>query len=349
MATPPTCAAGCGSTPMAAALDATEIPVAKRFWVRSNMSPEAVDWLDMALVSGALKHGRALVSGELADWPFDSREGEHVRGIFEGQGELAGAQVRFEPDWPVLDHFNGPVRFFNDGFTLRGHARIGGITLREVRAHLPHYSHSDLSVSTQASGDAQHWLELLRQSPLSASHGDLLDNLDASGQITSDFSMQLALERDDGPRIQGHAELDAVQLTEQRWQLEFAQMRGRVQYDEHGFSSGPLPATHTGHTGIMTLRVGQGHVRDGARAFEADMQIQLAASDLLARAPQLAWLAEHVNGDSLWSVALAVDSAPDTATEAPAGHRAHPACATGQTRKRAAAGAHPGASAVGCG
>jgi len=256
---------------LAATLDATEIPVAKRFWVRSNMSEAAIDWLDMALVSGALRNGRALVSGELSDWPFDSRGGGHVRGIFEARGELAGAQVRFQPDWPVMEAFNGPVRFFNDGFSLRGKARIGGISLSEVHASLPHYSQSNLTVSTQASGDMHDWLTLLRQSPLYASHGEILDNLDASGPATSNFNMTLALGTGRGAEIAGQAELAGVTLSENRWELEFSHLHGPVKYDHHGFASGGLSAVHDGRPGLLRLRAGEGHVREG-HAFEAEMQ-----------------------------------------------------------------------------
>jgi len=295
---------------MAAVLDATDTPIAKRFWVRSQMSPEAIEWLDMALVSGALKDGRALVSGELDDWPFDSRQGGHVRGIFEAQGELSGAQVRFQPDWPVLKQFNGPVRFFNDGFSLHGRARIGGIALNEVRASLPHYSQSNLNISSQASGDMRHWLILLRQSPLYTSHGDILDNLDASGVATTSFNMLLPLGTGRGPTIEGQVELDGATVAEQRWDLGFSNIHGPLHYDQHGFSSGALSATHNGRPATLRLRAGEGHVRTG-HALEAEMQAEVTAASLLARVPQLDWLAPHISGHSHWSIALTMDTGSD--------------------------------------
>jgi len=101
-------------------------------------------------------------------------------------------------------------------------------------------------------------------------------------------------------------------LTEQRWELALGEVRGTVRYDEHGFASGPLPAMYDGRTGIMTLRAGTGHVRDAARAFEADMQMELAAADLIARAPQLDWLRPHVSGRSHWTVAVAMATNSDS-------------------------------------
>src|SRR5690606_22873142 len=65
---------------MAARLDDTAVPVAKRFWVRHLMSEGALHWLDTALVAGRVLDGRAVVSGDLDDWPF--RTGAHD-GLFE--------------------------------------------------------------------------------------------------------------------------------------------------------------------------------------------------------------------------------------------------------------------------
>src|SRR5690606_30104113 len=88
---------------VAARLDDTEVPVARRFWVRHLMSEGALHWLDTALVGGRVLDGRAVVSGDLDDWPF--RTGEH-EGLFEAGGRLADAVVKFQPDWPAADHLD---------------------------------------------------------------------------------------------------------------------------------------------------------------------------------------------------------------------------------------------------
>src|SRR3546814_17919859 len=55
---------------IAARLDDTHVPVAKRFSVRNKMSEATLPWLDTALVDGRLIDGPAVVSGALADRPF---------------------------------------------------------------------------------------------------------------------------------------------------------------------------------------------------------------------------------------------------------------------------------------
>ena len=55
---------------LAAKLGEADVPVARKFWIRHLMSPAAINWLDMALVDGHVRNGRAIVSGDLDDWPF---------------------------------------------------------------------------------------------------------------------------------------------------------------------------------------------------------------------------------------------------------------------------------------
>src|SRR5690606_3209625 len=78
--------AGDGSRPwidLAAELEPSPLPVAKRFWLRRSMPEGAVRWLDMALEAGTLREGRALVSGDLDDWPFTGHDG-----LFEARGRI---------------------------------------------------------------------------------------------------------------------------------------------------------------------------------------------------------------------------------------------------------------------
>src|SRR3546814_14979470 len=69
------------------------------------MSEATLHWLDTALVDGRLLDGHAVVSGDLDDWPFRAGErGQAAKGLFEANGRLDGAVVKFQPDWPAADH-----------------------------------------------------------------------------------------------------------------------------------------------------------------------------------------------------------------------------------------------------
>src|SRR3546814_9554949 len=85
------------------------------------MSEATLHWLDTALVDGRLLDGHAVVSGDLDDWPCRAGErGQAAKGLFEANGRLDGAVVKFQPDWPAADHLDGDVSFVGNGFTVDG-------------------------------------------------------------------------------------------------------------------------------------------------------------------------------------------------------------------------------------
>ena len=299
---------------LAATLDEAQVPVARRFWVRHLMPDAAERWLDDALVSGRVRNGRAVIVGDLDDWPFSSLEQKQHAGLFHADAHLVDAVVKFQHDWPALDHLDGDVAFVNDGFSVKGRGAIAGVEVKDIGAELAHYERAELNIRARAGGDAGRLLSLLRQSPLRRGIEDTLDSLSASGPVASTFAMALPLHGGGAkPTLAGEVALEGAKLADARWKLAFEQVRGRARYDQHGFHGEGLPAVRDGRPGTLSLRAGEGHVRDSASAFEADLDASLTASDLLQHAPELGWLAPHIRGQSQWQVGVAIAKASRTA------------------------------------
>src|SRR5690606_29821746 len=289
---------------VAARLDDTEVPVARRFWVRHLMSEGTLHWLDTALVGGRVLDGRAVVSGDLDDWPFRTGEQE---GLFEASGRLADAAVKFQPDWPAADHLDGEVEFAGNGFTFEGRGAIAGVAIPRLEAGIADFGEAALRIRADAGADAGKLLALLRASPLHEEHGETLDNLSASGPATATFALDLPLHHGSpAPKLSGRVELAGVRLGEKRWKLDFSEVRGAAVYDRGGFGADALSAVREGQPGRLSLRAGAGHVRDAGNAFEADASAAFDAHDLLDQAPEMAWLKPHVDGRSRWTVSVAI-------------------------------------------
>ncbi|HZW17245.1 MAG TPA: YhdP family protein, partial [Luteimonas sp.] len=292
---------------MAARLDETRVPVARRFWVRYLMSEAALHWLDTALVDGRVLDGRAVVSGDLDDWPFHS---DAHKGLFEATGRLAGAVVRFQPDWPAAEHIDADVAFVGNGFTVKGRGTLADVAIPRLQAGIADFGEADLRIDADAKADAGKLLALLRASPLHDEHAETLDNLAASGPTTAGFSLDLPLHHDaPAPKISGRVELAGVNLAEKRWKLDFDEVRGAASYDHEGFSAGALRAVHLGQPGRLSLRAGKGHVREGGNAFEAEATAAFDAHELLDQAPDMAWLKPYVDGRSPWTIAVSIGTA----------------------------------------
>ncbi|MGQ4661432.1 YhdP family protein [Lysobacter sp. F6437] len=295
---------GDGSRPwidIATTLDDTALPVAKGFWVRNKMSDKLIDWLDTALVAGTLKDGRALVVGDLDDWPFDNNDGR-----FEATGHIVDATLRFQPDWPAAEHVDVDASFVGNGFSIEGTGALGEVDIHRMRGAIDHYRDGALTVEAEGSGDLAGLLEVLRQSPLRGMQPETFDSLSASGAAVVDFDLRLPLHRGAAFAINGDVELDGATLADPRWDLAFQQVGGRIEYDRNGFHADRLQVRHDDRPGTLSLRAGQGHVRAGGNAFEAGLQADFDADALIDRAPDLAWLKPHLDGRSRWDVGVTV-------------------------------------------
>nr|WP_302664065.1 AsmA-like C-terminal region-containing protein [Lysobacter enzymogenes] len=300
---------GDGSRPwidIAADLDPTRLPVAKGFWVRSQMSQRLLNWLDTALVAGTLTDAHAVVSGDLDDWPFNRNNG-----LFYAGGKLRGATVKFQPDWPAVEGLDADIAFVGDGFSVEGGGKIAGVGVRKVRSGIERYHDGMLYVNAETDAEAGQLLSLLRQSPLHKEHADTLDNLRASGPAAVAFDMQLALREGGRTTLKGGVDLADAKLADPRWKVAFEQVRGHADFSRAGFAAENLAVLHDGAPGKLSLRAGEDYVRDKGNAFEAGLDAMSAADDLIARGPDdLAWLKEYLDGRSLWTVGIAIPRAP---------------------------------------
>ncbi|MEZ0471969.1 YhdP family protein [Luteimonas salinilitoris] len=293
---------------LAAQLDDVQVPVAKRFWVRHRMPEATVDWLDAALVGGTVRNGRALVSGDLDDWPFRAEAGRPAPGLFQAEARLAGVEVKFQPDWPAVERLTGRVRFIADGFELRGAGAIADVAFSDLAAGVAHFGRAELGASARTRTDAAALLALLRGSPLQAMHGDAVAGLSVAGPVAATFAMTLPMHGSNRgrPRIDGGVELQGVRAREPEWGLVLDDVRGDARYDQEGFIAEGLRTLHEDRAGVLALRAGDGHVRDPTQAFEAELRTAIDAAQLLARAPDLDWLRPYVRGRSDWTVTVSV-------------------------------------------
>ncbi|WP_206859654.1 YhdP family protein [Lysobacter changpingensis] len=298
---------GDGSRPridLAADIDEAQVPVAKGFWIRHVMAPKVVAWLDNALLGGRLHDGRAVVSGDLDDWPFRDRNG-----LFEASAKLDGAVIKFQPDWPAVEGLNADVAFVADGFTVQGQGRLAGVAIPQIRAGIDHYKGGALTVQAQGNADAAQLLNLLRHSPLQKEHADTLKNVVASGPAKVGFDMEMPLRPNQVTKIAGTVQLDRAKLADPRWKLAFEQVSGKAEYARGGFRADGLKVLHEGQPGALSLRAGNEFVRDKGNVFEAGLDAQMSAKELLDRAPEMAWLKPHVDGRSAWTVGIAIPKA----------------------------------------
>lgn len=290
--------------------DGIAIPAAKGFWMRKSMSPTAVHWLDTALVSGTLNGGRAVIFGDLDDWPFRDNTG-----VFEATGHISEATVRFQEEWPAAQGIEADTRFTGIGFDVDGTGRLGNVGIRKVHAGIDDYRGGALTVTAQGDGDAAQLLDVLKQSPLRKEHADTFANVRASGPAVVGFDLVLPLQHGKSTEINGTVALKNAKLADPRWKLAFDQVNGEAVYSRGGFKANDLAVRHEGEPGKLSLRAGTEFVRDAGNVFEAGLDASMGAAELIARAEDVAWLKPYLSGRSTWTVGIAIPkSKPGSAT-----------------------------------
>ena len=295
---------------LAADVPRAAVTAAKGFWLRNSMPPAAVRWLDDALMAGSVRDAHALVSGDLDDWPFRARDGQPPKGLFHASAHIEDAVVKFQPDWPAAERLDAQVDFIADGFRVRGSsASIAGVAVRDIHAGIEHFGEAVLKIDARAASDASKLLGLLRRSPLRAEHGETLANIEASGPAKVDFALDLPLHAGAPPAdMRGEVALDGARLSEKRWDLAFTDVSGTARYGHGGFAAEGLSVRRGERPGKLSLRAGD-YVRDPRQAFEAELEAQLSAAELLDRAPQLDWLRARIAGVSPWTISVAMPKA----------------------------------------
>ncbi|MET0813795.1 MAG: YhdP family protein [Pseudoxanthomonas sp.] len=300
---------------IAADIDETPVFAAKGFWIHDKMSKAAVDWLNRALVGGKVRDGRAIVSGDLDDWPFTRNNGR-----FEAVARIEGGQFKFQPEWPAMDQVNADIAFIGNGFSIEGQGALAGVRVDAFKAGIPEFSKGELSISAHGGSDAAQMLAMLRQSPLQKKYGDTLDSLAASGPARATYDMLLPLHARStaARRTRGTVELSGARLADKRWNLAFENVRGKADFDGDGFAAERLAVEQKSQSGALqpgqlSLRAGSG-VRDRQHAFEAELSALLSASELLDRAPDVAWLKPYVEGRSQWTVGVTLPHGSGSST-----------------------------------
>lgn len=304
---------GDGSRPwidIAADIDEAPVPAAKGFWIHDKMSKAAVDWLNGALVGGKVRDGRALISGDLDDWPFTRNDGR-----FEAVARIDGGQFKFQHDWPAMDHVRADVAFIGNGFSIEGQGALAGVRVEGFKAGIPDFARAELSISARGASDAAQMLSMLRHSPLQKKYAETLDSLTAAGPARATYDLSLPLHAQAGAirKSGGTVELLGNRLADKRWNLAFDAVKGKIDYRDDGFTAEKLSVDQGGQPGVLSLRAGGG-VRDPRQAFEAELSASLAAADLLDRAPEMAWLKPYVQGRSQWTVGVALPAGNGNAT-----------------------------------
>ena len=290
---------------LAAIVDPSPVPAAGKFWVQGKMPPTTIEWLDRALLGGSVEQGRAVLAGDLADWPFRNGEGR-----FDARARVSQARVAFNPEWPDAEAMDLDVAFDGPGMTLEGEGMILGNRVRRVAGGIADFRDPRLVLDIEAPAEGESLQALMLASPLRARFDEHLRNASIRGPAEVRLSLDLPLAaRLGGRRIDGTLDLAGARLVDPRWDIDLQAVRGRTRFSDRGFIADALEVEFEGEPARFSLMVGEDYTGDARLAARASLVGAFPAQKLIARHPPLAWLDPWLVGSSAWTVAVDIPQA----------------------------------------
>lgn len=296
---------------LAAEVDPSPIQASGKFWVQGKMPPATIDWLDRALEDGTVEQGRAVLAGDLGDWPFRNGEGR-----FDAHARISQARIAFSPEWPAAEAMDLDVAFDGPGMTLAGEGMILGNRVRRVVGGIAEFRDPRLVLDIAAPTRGESLQALMLASPLRARFDEHLRNASIRGPAEVNLALDLPLAaRLGGRRIEGTIDLAGARLADPRWDIDLREVSGRTRFSDRGFAAEALDVRFEGGPARFSLLVGEDYTGDARLAARTRLVGAFPAQALLARHAPLAWLDPYLVGRSTWTVAVDI---PQTVPGQPA-------------------------------
>lgn len=277
------------------------ITAAKRFWILNKMPPQAVKWLDDALLDGRITRARVLLRGDADHWPFRDHEGR-----LEAEVDVADTQLRYRHDWPDGNDIAGTARFINEAIDIDLSGRILDNRIERVTGGIAMLKEPILALEVTGGGSGPALLALLRASPLQQSYGSYLAGLEVGGEGAVELALHLPLKPSLGrSRVDGHVDLQRADLRDAKWDLAFDAATGRVRFSDSGFSADELNVGFADALASLSIAVGA-YTSDESRVAEASLRGHFDSDALLDPYPDLHWLKPWIEGESDWTLQLNV-------------------------------------------
>lgn len=258
-------------------------------------------YVERAFTAGRITGGEVTVQGDLWQFPFiDGSPGQfRIRTQVEG---VRYAYIPSEPGWlspwPALEDVAGTLEFDRAAMRIReARGRLAGVALTGVAGGIEDLVQAQrLRLDGVARGALQDMLAFVNDTPVGTWTGGALAQAQASGPAELALSLGIPLADPAVATVQGSLQLPGNDL---KWLPDaplLAQVRGRLDFTERGFTVQPSRATVLG--GELAFEGGtqaDGSLRlRGQGQATADALLQPGALPTLA--PFLPWVAPAERG-----------------------------------------------------
>ncbi|MGL5698680.1 MAG: YhdP family protein, partial [Kluyvera sp.] len=235
-----------------------------RYFPENLMGGKLVDYLSGAIKAGKAENATLVYGGNPHLFPYKHNEGQ-----FQVYVPLRGATFAFQPDWPALSNLDIELNFINDGLWMKADkATLGGVTASNLNASIPDYSKEKLLIDADINGPGKAVGPYFKETPLSASLGATLDELQLDGDVSARLHLNIPL---DGELVsaKGDVALNNNSLYIKPLDSTLHNLRGKFSFDNGNLTSAPLTATWFNQPLNVDFTT-----TEGAKAYQVGVNLQ---------------------------------------------------------------------------
>jgi uncharacterized protein (TIGR02099 family) len=213
----------------------------------------ARDYVRDAIRGGRVRNVTFALKGDLAQFPFRQPKSgefriaalvEDVALAYVPASLAAAASDTQAPAWPAFEQVNGELLFERASMSLRQlRAKLYGLALDPVEGTIADlYRDPSLQIRGRVQGPLADGLRYVKASPVSAMLRHGLDDAGATGPLALDLALTIPLHDSHTTRVKGSVTLAGNDVRMTGSSPLLAAARGRVDFDEHGFTLAGLNA-----------------------------------------------------------------------------------------------------------
>lgn len=278
-----------------------DVRVARNFLPIGDLGPNTTKWLQQGLIDGTIDSARAVVRGDLDDWPF-----VNLAGRFDAHVEVSGLTLDYSPGkWPRADGVSVVAEFVNNGLRAEASGNVMGAHASSAVAVIPDFKDAVLALDVEGEGPGPELLNVLHASPLGERYKDELAGIAIGGKGALKFRLDLPLKPEVPGKIRGEVDLTDARLEAKKWNIDFAGANGKLRFDDGGFVAGPFAIRYRDLPARFTVAVGNS-VTDRNNAVEARLEGNLPMSVVFADFEALRPWWPKFPGSSDWTVSVAI-------------------------------------------
>lgn len=204
-----------------------------RYLPMKIFAKEVQAWLEQAFLAGEVSSATATLKGSLADFPFDKNNG-----TFAIVANTKNVDLKFAPDWPLIENINGKVSFVGRAMSIDvTSAETLGVSLQNIHASIPYFGDDKpqiLSVNStkDLQADFSKALQYVHASPLEEKIGKMFRDAEVRGPMHLKLQLVVPLANPDKTTVDGVLGFAQATLNLIPWHLKLNELVGQVHFTQ---------------------------------------------------------------------------------------------------------------------